>query len=372
MRVLVVAHAANLGVKLVHACRNFAHREVVTPLKGQSIHRTWRASKAHVLPLLEGDRFDGDPIASSVEAVGRLAGEQDAIIVAADVRATKFVNAMRGQLPDLRYGRTIPTPLLGQLDNKAVFADLLAEVDCPEPDTALVQTADELRESVAKRHCPVVVKPPAKAGGLGVVYLEDEGALERYIEEKGNMPFPLVVQNHVPGRDLGVSVYAEGGKVVAMTSQVWVEADTVEYIRHDRAEALASRIVEHFRLDGPMNFDLRENKDGEVYFLECNPRFWSTLNLAVALGANFVELAVRRAAGEDFVIPRPAHGRRMTTLRGLPRLLSSPGRLKLSSRAAIAALLLDVTDLGAFSARGIEHIRQRMRVSPGVKPGAGL
>jgi hypothetical protein len=59
--------------------------------------------------------------------------------------------------------------------------------------------------------------------------------------------------------------------------------------------------------------------DGQVYYLECNPRFFYKIDLSMLAGINFVELGLRERAGPELL--RVPHG---TTVRRPHAVLRSP------------------------------------------------
>ncbi|HWA31814.1 MAG TPA: ATP-grasp domain-containing protein, partial [Rhizomicrobium sp.] len=53
---------------------------------------------------------------------------------------------------------------------------------------------------------------------------------------------------------------------------------------------IVGEIVAHLKLDGVFNFDARIEADGTVWLLECNPRFFFTMDAAMIAGANFAKI----------------------------------------------------------------------------------
>jgi predicted ATP-grasp superfamily ATP-dependent carboligase len=61
---------------------------------------------------------------------------------------------------------------------------------------------------------------------------------------------------------------------------------------------------------GLRDADLRiDDRDGSVRMIELNPRLWGSVHYSHFVGANFPELAVRRALGESVTELDPPVGR---------------------------------------------------------------
>jgi predicted ATP-grasp superfamily ATP-dependent carboligase len=67
-----------------------------------------------------------------------------------------------------------------------------------------------------------------------------------------------------------------------------------EFREHPGLLDAASRIIEHVRYTGMVNFDCRFDDDtGTFKFLECNPRFCRRITATRLCGLNVVEFALR-------------------------------------------------------------------------------
>jgi len=60
------------------------------------------------------------------------------------------------------------------------------------------------------------------------------------------------------------------------------------------------------RLDGVINFDARIGCDGHVWMIECNPRFFFSMDAIMVAGLNFVEIGSKGAldANREVRLPR--------------------------------------------------------------------
>jgi predicted ATP-grasp superfamily ATP-dependent carboligase len=70
-------------------------------------------------------------------------------------------------------------------------------------------------------------------------------------------------------------------------------------IRNERLHELGRTVLESLRWHGVAMVEFkRSDRDGEFYLIEINPKFWGSLDLAIAAGANF-PLWVARTLAED-------------------------------------------------------------------------
>ena len=164
--------------------------------------------------------------------------------------------------------------------------------------------ADDRAEAVAAElGLPLVLKPRASYA-LGDVktkrsamIVRDSGALEAQL---GSRAWDgCVAESFFPGIGVGVSVLAREGRILfayqhrrlressetgASTRRVseWVDPALIAAV-----EPLAAAA----RLDGVAMFEFRvDRRSGRHILLEVNPRFWGSLPLAVAAGADFPAL----------------------------------------------------------------------------------
>jgi hypothetical protein len=129
---------------------------------------------------------------------------------------------------------------------------------------------------------------------------------------------PILVQEFIAGRDICASIYCRSGRITAF----------VAYENRKRVHSAywsetifgdVERIAAHANLDGVCNFDMIAGDDGNTYFLECNPRFFFSMNLSMLAGINFVGLGLSDDDGPD-----PVRLQELTNVRSPEAVLTSP------------------------------------------------
>jgi predicted ATP-grasp superfamily ATP-dependent carboligase len=204
---------------------------------------------------------------------------------------------------------------LEKLHDKRSFCELLRDLGISHPRTSQLRSAADA--PAVTMPFPVIVKPVSGEGGCGVLKMNSASELGLYLKSRGSKTlFPLVVQEFIDSSDAGISILAQNGNVVAWTIQRWIGRARLEFVKHKEILEVTKKIVRETSFSGVAHFDiLIENKTGEMYVLECNPRFWGSLHVSVWSGVNFAALGCRLAAQRAlegktslesgiFVIPR--------------------------------------------------------------------
>lgn len=214
-------------------------------------------------------------------------------VVPGDIGATRFLI-----LNAHHFHGLYPLPdaaTFDVLNDKWSFASVCRSVGVPHPRTWMVEDAEALRTFVDGADVELIAKPLSSESGAGVMRV-DRANHERITYA------PVLLQEFLEGEDRCISLLCRNG--VPKVSVVYHYEDGA-FITHrdDRIYALASRIVAGLGYDGVINFDVRETLDGELYFIEANPRFWANVDKTlVGGGCNFVEAGFEAYASDREVV----------------------------------------------------------------------
>ncbi len=113
------------------------------------------------------------------------------------------------------------------------------------------------------------------------------------------------------------------------------------------------KIVSHLAFDGVIGFDIRESPSG-FFFLECNPRFWYNMDIAMVAGLNLVSIGLEPAASG-----RPVAEIAACSIAAPARLPAELLRFKLTSapdRALVRYLAADIGMAACTAASFISRI----------------
>ena len=162
-------------------------------------------------------------------------------------------------------------------------------------------------------------KPLNRAGGIGVVKADADTAhaLAAAIDYA-----PILVQDFIGGEDRSISIFCRGGEI---EKEVVYSHPNGVFHFHDEPELsrLVCELAKAMKLDGVVNFDARVDLDGKVWLIECNPRFFFSMDAIMIAGINFADMdAGPRTAfdpSRDVKLPR-------TTVRDVLKLRLPAGR----------------------------------------------
>ncbi|MBD8906667.1 ATP-grasp domain-containing protein [Methylorubrum zatmanii] len=221
------------------------------------------------------------------------------------------------------------------LDDKWRFAGVCAELGLPIPLTRRFETVADLSRDPERDRIgfPLILKPTAMSGGCGVRRIDTAQELPAQVGYS-----PVLCQSYVPGEELSAFYLCHAGRITASFSYRRTFA-RLEELRVPAIDAHAARLVAHFRYDGVIGFDVRRRPDGEIAFIECNPRFWYHMDVAMLAGLNFVTLGCRLRDGEDG--PAGADTLEIRSPRRLCGNLLTPWRLNRAERAYLRYIIRD-------------------------------
>jgi biotin carboxylase len=227
-----------------------------------------------------------------LEEIRQIVRQQDIdVVFPSDDVSTRLLAAIRHRLP-VRHSPLPDLATFDLLNDKWNFTRFALDSGVRVPDGRLYETIDELRGAIrcGDWPLPLTLKPVNRSGGQGVMHIRDatELGLLNTVDYQ-----PILVQRHIIGETVGISVICRDGKVVAQATQ---RRDDRRFELFTNADLLAN--VERFaaaaNLNGPANFDaILEEATRLAYIVECNPRFWFTIYMSMLVGINFMAVALR-------------------------------------------------------------------------------
>jgi len=159
---------------------------------------------------------------------------------------------------------------------------------------------------------PAVIKPRISSGSLGIVYVKKkEDLIPSYRRVHERFPFPII-QEWIPdgGGVYGFSaLYDEASKVKAAFVHRKLRMYPVqggpstlgEGVDHPRLMEMGLALFNALNWVGVGMAEFKvDPRDGIPKLMEINPRFWGSLQLAVASGVDFPYLMLKMANGESF------------------------------------------------------------------------
>jgi predicted ATP-grasp superfamily ATP-dependent carboligase len=175
--------------------------------------------------------------------------------------------------------------------------------------TAVMEGEEGSLSSVA---IPAVIKPRISSGSLGIVYVKKkEDLLPSYRRVHERFPFPMI-QEWIPdgGGTYGVSALCdEASRVKAAFVHRKLRMYPVqggpstlgEGVEYPRLMEMGLSLFNALNWVGVGMAEFKvDPRDGTPKLMEINPRFWGSLQLAVASGVDFPYLILKMAQRESF------------------------------------------------------------------------
>jgi len=181
---------------------------------------------------------------------------------------------------------------LNMLDDKLRACNLAASLGILQP--RMYSSPDEVDRF------PVVFKRTTGHSGDSVYFPKTREPLEHLVDN--SEPGTWLISEEIDGFDASVDVIRWKGLILASAYQVlYPKAKGISIIRRS-IEApgligIARKMLDAVDYEGVCGFDFRVAPDGEVYFLECNPRFTGGICSSAASGLNLPVLLCRLALG---------------------------------------------------------------------------
>lgn len=184
----------------------------------------------------------------------------------------------------------------------------LAGLNCPQ--TINVKSLADLPSVCTQLKYPVLIKPRFSSGSRGIRMVEEPAKLtENYCTVHRQYPWPLI-QEYIPqGPRYDVCMlYNRQG--LCRTAFVQKEirhfplpmgpSTVQESIAAPELVEQAAALLTRLNWYGIAEVEfMQDPRDGQLKFMEINPRFWGSLFLAVQCGVNFPWLLYRLACEED-------------------------------------------------------------------------
>jgi protein-tyrosine-phosphatase/predicted ATP-grasp superfamily ATP-dependent carboligase len=195
----------------------------------------------------------------------------------------------------------LPDPVYGIVSDKARTTELARSLDVPVPEEARIESLEEAVAAAGSFGYPLILKP-ASSFGAGDLSVKnrirtafDEKELEQ-LTETMLLRGRLLAQRYYPGRGTGIEVISRSGKILFAFQHERIHEPLrgggSSYRRSVPLDAgmldAAGRMLAALGYTGVAMFEFR--RDGarsDWRLLEINGRFWGSLPLALASGADF-------------------------------------------------------------------------------------
>jgi biotin carboxylase len=233
--------------------------------------------------------FDFD-CTDSLEAAARLdRAAQNAgarMVVPGDLPTAGFLARIKPHLTTSAFPVSDSTAIEA-LGTKDRFMELCRRLGIAHPEGTVFSSAESLREAFESGRIalPAMLKPLGLSGGLGVMRIDESNAAR----EIARISYaPILVQSFIEGTDRCISLFCRDGRVLKQAVYENARGE-FSFFEDPDFEKVAADIVSALNLTGVIGFDARIDRGGEVWMIECNPRFTFNMDVAMVAGLNFAD-----------------------------------------------------------------------------------
>jgi len=244
-----------------------------------------------------------------VEVVNRFADTMPGLVlIPADCDGARMTCRVRHRL----QATVIPVPDPETIDcfnNKWRFYLFCKQHGINVPATRFIGYKHEFHyfSTASDLGTPFVVKPVDQDSAKGVQIISSAAEFQKNILDNEAYQYaPLIAQRYIEGLDVGLDLLSIKGKVAAIAIQQRDHPQNdeagIKFISNRYLEDVAHTLPRECGYEGVMNIDARiEAGTGNVFLIECNPRFWRSLMASAWCGLNFVSESVERSGPSDQV-----------------------------------------------------------------------
>lgn len=261
-------------------------------------------------------RHIGPPLLSSAfisALVGMLRRRRYEAILPVGHEATLLCAEHRDKLAGLAKLEIAPAEKVRIAADKRKIRELAIDAGVPVPRTLYPASFSEARALSAELAYPIVIKPVSETTGDSVSFVtrrqDFSGSYEKFCRNKGfaERELPLL-QEFIPGYGCGFfALYQHGAcKRIFMHRRIREYppsggvSSCAESFFDSRLKEYGIRLLDSLNWHGVAMVEFRrDERDGDFKLMEINPRFWGSLDLAVAAGVNFPYYLCQMIQGQN-------------------------------------------------------------------------
>ncbi len=216
----------------------------------------------------------------------------------------------RSQLIHYTHLELVESNTIELAGNKVKMTELAGKIGVPAPRSFAPASPDEINSGLCELTFPIVIKPRKESPGHPPVrYARNRGELQKLLagESFSESEAPLL-QEFILGRGCGFfATYQKGVcKRVFMHRRVREYpasggvSSCAESFYDPKLEAYGRRMLDALEWHGVAMVEFRQDsRDGDYKLMEVNPKFWGSLDLALAAGADFPGDLCQMALGKS-------------------------------------------------------------------------
>ena len=230
--------------------------------------------------------FEGAGPEAAAELQTIAADVQADMLVPGDLPATQFLARARPYLTTPVFPLS-DSAAIAALGTKDCFAETCRRLNVRHPRVAIFRDGSELLAALqsGRISLPAMLKPINRAGGLGVTRIDQFNAEQ----QTAKLAYaPILVQDFVEGADHCISLFCRDGKVLKQVVYAHSHG-AFRFFENAALARVAAHLARELNLSGLISFDARIDSAGDIWMIECNPRFTFNMDVALVAGVNFAD-----------------------------------------------------------------------------------
>ena len=163
---------------------------------------------------------------------------------------------------------------------------------------------DEIDAKIIIYPLETIIRPTVSRGSRNIYIAKNIKEKEFFLYYIKSLNLIPMIQEHLPGKEYTVDcLFDENGKLIVLSARERMSTKggislVGKTVKEERINKIIEIIGEKIRFFGPVNIQLKEDKDGVLKLIEINPRCSGGLPITYKNELNIPLLAVKIAKGE--------------------------------------------------------------------------
>lgn len=235
------------------------------------------------------------------------------LILPVSSKSVKFFSKNRDEFISTQL-MSLPTKENLEIANtKKLTYDFCKTLNINVPNTFYPDSINDISNIGKEITFPCVIKGLYEVGGGQVAYVHNPDDLkviyEKFCELNniGNNESLPMIQQYIKGNGVGFFGLYQNGKYIKSYQHERIRENPPEggasvcakTIFDEKLFKLGSTILNQLAWNGVAMVEFKKTKEGELFLMEINAKFWGSHDLCIACGANFPKSIIQLATKKD-------------------------------------------------------------------------
>lgn len=271
--------------------------------------RCYSAASRHCRNALDIEGSCSDT--THVQLLDVLAGRDYDVLLPIGAQSVRWAAANRGLIRQYTALAVAPETAVELCFDKSATAEQAKTVGMRVPSGVVWDPSQPVSVQIADLQYPLVVKGGHELSTQPIVYANTASEVETalaMIPTRSAESWPVLIQEYVSGPGEGFFALYDDGDCRAFSMHRRIReypasggsSCCAESIHEPDLELAGRRLLDRIGWHGVAMVEFkRDSQTGELVLMEINPKFWGSLDLAIAAGVDFPSLTCRLALGEE-------------------------------------------------------------------------